>query len=176
MKKNICLFLFLIIFLNQSLLGCNDMHKNLSDQYIANNCLNQLLDAIENEDINQVRSLFSKKVLLEMLEFDNSVIDLFAFYQGHAEEFDGQCPLYTDYKRDNEKETKFIFASYDIETNINVYRVAIQYCAVDNCNPNNVGLWSISIILFEDDPSPGHTYWGNVGNILGITVDGKNIE
>ena len=67
--------------------------------------------------------------------------------------------------------------TYDFNTNICKYRLAIKWCAQDTSNADNVGIWSLYIIRAEDDITPNHAYWGDClwtnGINIGKVYDGE---
>ena len=146
------------------------------DQEYANKQLNILLDAIENEDKNLVKSLFSKNTISNVQNFETSIEDLFEYFKGTAPVWNDQCPQVVDGGYEGESERIIITSSYDIKTSEDSYRISFRACRVDTANPDNIGIWSLYIILLKDDTNSQYTYWGDGKNTIGINIGIPNAE
>ncbi len=190
MKKAVVLFftlIFLFVFGSCSLnlqKGENMFGKMFSkvfggiydsDQEIANKRFDKALKAIRNKDKESLKSMFSKESIAVCSEgFNESIDRLFDYFQGDVKPYDDQCPLYVDTSREKDQVIKNIYSTYDVMTDKQTYRIAIQDCVIDETNSANVGIWSLYIIKMEDDTDPSFAYWGDGKNTPGININIKN--
>lgn len=151
------IFLSMFWFISVSLLyGCSYD----SDNDIAVKNLEKLLIAIENEDHDGIKTLFAPNIIADIDNFDQSIIELMAYYNGNYESY-GSKGLGSEYDRHDGVEKKWLNMGYDITTTEDVYRIAIIWHIQDTSNAGNIGIWSLYIIRFDDDPNSNYTYAGD---------------
>lgn len=146
------------------------------DQEYANKQLNTLLSAIENEDKDLVKSLFSKNTISNVQNFETSIVQLFEYFKGTASAWDDQCPQIVDGENEEENQRIIVTSSYDIKTSEESYRISFRACRMDTANPNNIGIWSLYIILLKDDTNSQDIYWGDGKNTPGINIGVPNTD
>lgn len=129
-------------------------------EYIANKNISKLIAAIENEDHVGIKSLFAPNIIAEIDDFDQNINDLLSYYIGKNGSY-GSHGLGTEYDRDSGIEKRWHNMSYDITTTEDVFRIAIIWYIQDTEDVGNVGIWSLYIIRFEDDPYPNYDYGGD---------------
>ena len=82
MKKTLLLLpiIGLVLVLTSCSLRRNFLMKD--DSSAANDKFSELIDAIQTQDINTLKSLFSKNALKEAENLDESIRHLFDYFQG----------------------------------------------------------------------------------------------
>ena len=175
MKKTLLLLLIvglILILASGSLCGCS-MRKSflmMDDESIANKQFEKIIDAIQTQDINTLKSLFSKNALKEAENLDESIRDLFDYFQGELISYnDWGGPgvtaemEYGDYQ-------KIYDSTYDFETTQDKYRLAMEIITADTTDTGNVGIRSLYIIRFEDDTRTDFAYRGDRKHTPGINI------
>ena len=140
-----------------------------NDQKYANEQMKILLAAIANKEADTVKSLFSQNVVSNVENIDESIERLFEYYKGTAPVWDERCPQVVE-GENGEGEKVFVSSSYDVKNSEDYYRISFRACRIDRADPDNVGIWSLYIILLKDDPNPRQVYWGDGKDILGINI------
>ena len=162
----------ILILASGSLCGCS-MRKSflmMDDESIANKQFEKLIDAIQTQDIDAVRALFSENALKEAENADESIRDLFDYFQGELISYnDWGGPgvtaemEYGDYQ-------KIYDSTYDFETTQDKYRLAMKIITADTTDTGNVGIRSLYIIRFEDDTRTDFAYRGDRKHTPGINI------
>lgn len=145
-----------------------------NEQKIANKKFDEILEALETKDKEQLTALFSKESLRVAEEFDSSVNELFDFFEGEVESYDdwGAQEVSTSYE--NDEIIQIIESTYDVKTTDCEYRFAIIYIYKDTADSDNVGVKSLYVIKKEDDIDPEYAYWGDGKNTPGININVQN--
>ena len=147
------------------------------DQAYANAQMDKVLEAIKNRDSDALKSMFSKKALGQE-ELDQSIIDLFDFFQGDFISYDDWSAINVEEGLNDDgtgRRWKALYSTYDVETNKQKYRIAIQDFILDTADSNNVGISSFYIIKFENDTDPNIAYRGDDKYTPGINFNIKNV-
>ncbi len=152
--------------------GFGEFYK--SDQEIANERLDLLLTALKNKDKDTLRSLFSKKAINYDEDFENSIDVLLEYFHGETFEHDYDSPLNVEMERDHDLVKKIIYSSYDVKTETQTYRIAIQDIITNTYEKNNVGIYSLYIIIASEDADLQYTYRGDGKDTPGINIGIKN--
>lgn len=177
MRKSAKLVLILItgaILCSCSLGGNAVMTDN--DQRIANEKFEEILEVIQSENKERLRTLFSKESLKEAKAFDASVNELFDYFNGKVKLYDDWGGPFVETIQEDDCILQMMESTYDVETTECEYRFAIRYIIRDTTNINNVGIQSLYIIKLEDDSNPQYAYWGDGKNTPGININIKNVE
>ena len=133
----------------------------------------KVLDAIQNRDEDALRKLFSQNTIAQVDGFDQTIIDLFDYYQGSYTSLEWKGSGGGAKWGDGEKK-KYSDFGYDVKTTENIYRFSIAYCEVDTLDEENVGIYSLYIIKMEDDTDPQFGYGGDGKDTPGINIGIKN--
>lgn len=139
-----------------------------NDKTVAETRLNQILDAVQSQNSNNLKQIFSKSVIDNVPDLDEKIVALFDFFQGELVSYDGAGPGVFE-EKDVGYHKKEMQSSYNVETSEQKYRIAIDEYIIDSENPDNVGVYSLSIAKAEDT-NQEFAYW-NLG--FGITIDQK---
>lgn len=134
----------------------------------------EVLNVIQSRDENALRKLFSSKSVAQVDCFDQRITDLFDYYQGEYISLDWKGSSGAGAYEYGEKQ-KITSFSYDVKTNNNIFRFAIQYCSIDTKDDDNVGIRSLYIIKLEDDTNPEFGYSGDGKYSPGINIGIKNV-
>lgn len=140
-----------------------------SDEDIANARIEQVFETIQNRDKSNLKKMFSKSALNATDDFDESVTSLFDFFRGEIVSYDNWGGPQVTSKKNSGHNKKEMQSTYDVKTTEQKYRISIQEFLVDTENPDNVGVYSFSIIKAEDTDEE-YAYW-NFGS--GIIIDQK---
>ena len=69
---------------------------------------------------------------------------------------------------------KKIYGTYDVVTDVGVYRFAFLYVAADSAVVDNVGLRSVYVIKMDEDIDPQYAYRGDHTYAPGIQLGVQN--
>jgi len=144
-----------------------------NDRDIANAKMDTVLEAIKNKDKDALKAMFSKKAISQAGNFDESINQLFEFFQGDFISYNdwGGPGAYED--RNYGDIQKELDSTYDVTTSKQKYRFAIKEFTADTVNPDNVGIWSLYIIKMEDT-DPQFAYLGDGKDTPGINFNKIN--
>lgn len=178
MKKIYSLLLVVSILLLTSCslegFGMRKKFFSTNDSEIANDCFEKVIEAIQNQDGAALKSLFSDKALEEAQNIDETINELFGYYQGEMLSYnDWAGPGVSGWKNKG-KYRKEYNATYDVETSQDKYRFAMIYVPMDTSDEDNVGIKSLYVIRFEDDTDPQMAYRGDGKNTPGININKRN--
>ena len=134
----------------------------------------KVLNAIQSKDENAMRKLFSSKTVEQVDGFDQSMEDLFDYYQGEYISLDWKGSGGDGTYEYGEKRIT-TSVSYDVKTSNNIFRFAIKYCSTDTTGNDNIGIHSLYIIKFEDDTDPECGYGGDGKYSPGIHIGIRNV-
>jgi len=87
-----------------------------NDEGTANARLEQVLDAIKNQDKEAVESIFSKQAMDDADDFDSSIDALFAFFQGEVDSWEKSSGPTVFESNDHGHVTKKVSSYYYVTT------------------------------------------------------------
>lgn len=154
--------------------SCGGLGMFNNDKEVANAQMDKILNAIQKKNRTELESMFSKKAIVEAENFDQSISDLFDYFQGDFISYNDWGGPSGDETWDYGNKQKILYLSYDVKTSNQEYRFAIQDFTVDTANKNNVGIWSLYIIKMEDDTNPRYAYGGDDKSTPGINIGIKS--
>lgn len=130
--------------------------------------ITELLSYMENQDQAAFLAQFAPNVISDPDMLEQQCADLFQFFSGTVESQTWKGAQNSASKKLDEyhSETKVY---YDIVTTEDHYRIAMNFCAEDNYDDGNLGLYSFYIIRFENT-DPSHSYGGDGNWTPGINV------
>lgn len=130
--------------------------------------ITELLSYMENQDQAAFLAQFAPNIISDPDMLEQQCADLFQFFSGTVESQTWKAAQNSASKELDEyhSETK---VSYDIVTTEDHYRIAMNFCAEDNYDDGNLGLYSFYIIRFENT-DPSHSYGGDGNWTPGINV------
>lgn len=163
----------LIRLLTSCSIGNSNMRKMFfarNDKQIANERFEALIDAIQTHNSDAVKAVFSNNVLREAENIDDSIQELFGYFQGNLLSYNEWAGPNVSAKKDNGNYWKSYDCTYDFETTQDKYRLAMEIVTVDTTDADNIGIRSLYIIRFEDDTRPNFAYWGDGEHTPGINI------
>lgn len=168
MKK---LFLALSIFLAGIIPNsCSFGGLFMTDKEMANARMDTLLSAMQNKDKDKIKGMFSINALVGVENFDDSLDDLLVYFQGDFIFRSGGEGLGVGDSINYGDKTKYMEATYDVETSERVYRFAFYDVTIDTLTPQNIGFRSLYIIRKEDDTDTQSVYRGDGKYTPGINI------
>ena len=170
MKKTLLLLpiIGLVLVLTSCSLRRNFLMKD--DSSVANDKFSELIDAIQTQDINTLKSLFSKNALKEAENLDESIRHLFDYLQGELVSYNNWGGPGVKAEMEYGDYQEVYDATYDFETAQDKYRLWIEIITVDTTDADNVGIRSLYIIRFEDDTDQNCAYRGDGAYTPGINI------
>ena len=91
-----------------------------NDDKVAEKRMKQVIQALENQDREGLKAMFSKQALAEADTFDESMDYLFEFFQGEVESYDGGLGPVGEEIRYGKK-MKEVKSAYDVITDKGKY-------------------------------------------------------
>lgn len=178
MKKRILLGLIIGLTTTILLSSCSFGGSNLwsesndNDQQIAATRLENVLEAIKNKDKDDLKAMFSEKAIAQAENIDQSITDLFNYYQGDFVSYYDWLPGAEQVINGDGsgRNWKRLDSTYDVKTSSGEYRIAIYEFVQDTLGKDNVGVWSLYIIRMEDDIDPKLAYVGDGKETPGINI------
>ena len=135
------------------------------DGQVADACFEQVLKALEEQDREALKAIFSKQVLSEVNNMDERINYLFSFFQGRIASWENSAWCSDDSIRDR-KRTTSIKSWYSVDTGQDEYLFFLLYYSTDEQNPDNEGRYALRVIKAKDKETQ-FTYWQDM-NIPGI--------
>lgn len=142
-----------MLFLSSCSLGGSrtGMLNKDNDDAIAQAQLEAVIEALENQDKDALKSLFSEQALDEANDFDGSVDELFDFSQGQVESWEKlDGPTVYESNHHGHK-TKEVSSYYYVNTDKQKYFFLLRDHPVDTDHPDNVGLYTLLVVKAEDE-------------------------
>ncbi len=153
---------FIKIFIGIAMLvfttGCTTSNVFKSEKEIMEEILEYVLLNIENEDSEAMKSLFSKKSLSEVENFEEDMNYLIDFFKGDVIDWEVAAGPGTSERLKSGKKWIEIKIWYSIETTENNYVMFILNYDRDDFEPENEGLYSIRVVL-EENRDTEMTVW-----------------
>lgn len=150
-----------------------------NDKKVANEVFEKVIEAIQNQDSTTLKSLFSDKALKEAQNVDESIDELFEYFQGEMLSYnDWGGPGVESGKNDDGtgRYWKRLNSTYDVKTSQDEYRFAMEYISKDTADADNVGIRSLYVIKLEDDTDPQFAYRGDGKDTPGININKKKYD
>jgi len=116
----------------------------------ADERLEQLIEALKNGDKDGVELLFSEKALDESVGFEENLDKLFEYFQGDIKEWNRDRFSSNGSIRDGKK-SECLVSWYSVGTNQESYMFFMVDYTKDTINPENEGLYTLRVILSEDE-------------------------
>lgn len=170
MKKTLLLLpiIGLVLVLTSCSLRRNFLMKD--DSSITDDKFIELIDVVQTQDINTLKSLFSKNALKEAENLDESIRHLFDYFQGELVSYNNWGGPGVEAEMEYGDYQEVYDATYDFETAQDKYRLWMEIITVDTTDADNVGIRSLYIIRFEDDTRPDFAYRGDGEHTPGINI------
>lgn len=123
-----------------------------SDERAANKCFEQVVKALEKQDKEAIKDMFSKQALEEAEDFDENLDRLFEIFDGKLkpDNFDMGCVSESIEFGKKEKEIKVYF---DISIDGVTYSIFLVDYPVNTLYPDNAGLYTLRVSSVEEELS-----------------------
>jgi len=148
---------FILIFSMLVLSSCSlldirlKMLNEVDNDTIAKGRFEKVIEALENQDKDALKTLFSKQVLNEADDFDSNIEQLFDFVQGEIDSWEKLSGNLAFTSNDHGHKTKQINSYYFVNTDKQKYFFLLTDHSVDTDNPDNVGLYLLLVVKAEDE-------------------------
>ena len=154
--------------------GCTVGHKPAS--FEREEPVIELLDVLEHDNTEGLREMFAKNAIATIKTLDDDMKEVFQYYSGKLVSFTNPCGAADEsYSSENGHTKVEKYWTYDVTTSECKYRMTFYEVAEDTKIPENIGIWSISIIKMVDDTDPEYAYWGDGNFTPGINIGIKNL-
>ena len=114
------------------------------DEAIADEYCEEIIDALETQDTDKLKSMFSTNALAEAEDIDEGLAYVMDFYQGETLSVD--LVVATSESVDHGEKTIQLICPVDVTTDKDEYFIFFVYNDVDTENPDNVGLYMLQIM------------------------------
>ena len=144
---------------------------------VANKKMGELLDAIQNQDKNTMIELFAPNALQQVSDVDAVIQELFTYCPYEVCSYDswtGAGPRVEKEFHDGQT-IELMYFTYDVQTTGGIYRFAVKYVSIDTECTENVGIWSVYVIDWDDDTDVSYAYLGDRQYTTGIHVGVQNV-
>ena len=122
-----------------------------TDTQYVDGRLQEMLEALNNQDKTAVKSMFSQKALTEAVEFDEHLDYLFNFFQGKVLSWERKGGPSVFKNKEHGRITQEVSVWYKVDTDQESYLFIFIECIKDTANQNNVGLYTLRVIRTEDE-------------------------
>jgi len=113
--------------------------------------LKQIIEAINNDDKDSLKSMFSEQALNESSDIDERINYLFDFINGEINNWETITHGSGTESIDHGKRTKNSCSWYYIDTDSEKYFIAFLEYLIDTENPEKIGLYMIYVVKAEDE-------------------------
>ena len=153
MKKAVCLTVIIILtlVLSSCVKGGPTMFFSDKNDKFADTRMEELFDAIKQQNKDGIKELFSEKAIDVAGDIDIEIDHLLSFVQGKLVSWNrDESPIVFDsVKYGNEK--KQLVTWYTLDTDEQNYLVLLVDYPIDTIDSKNAGLYSIRILRAEDE-------------------------
>lgn len=128
-----------------------EMLNNRNDDEKAENRLEEVIEALENNDKDAMRAIFSKQALDDADDFDGNMEHLLELFQGGIDSWEE--PIGASVSEENYNLHAKIEVSsyyYVITENKKYFFLLLDY-PTDTDNPDNVGLYMLLVVNAEEE-------------------------
>ncbi len=122
-----------------------------NDDEIADERLEQVLHALQQQDRAGLKAMFSQTALSQAEDFDGCMDYLFSFFEGNVISWESSGGPGVVEDIDMGKIRKKFTSWYYIKTDRQSYIFFLVEYVSDDKNPENVGLHTLRVILQEDE-------------------------
>ena len=153
LKRISCIVIIVGVLFMSSCTSFQDRISRLlmtSDERAANKCYEQVVKALEKQDKEAIKSMFSKQALEEAEEFEENLDRLFEIFESKFEPYNFDHG-YVGERIDYGKREKEIHLGFDIKVNESTYFFYLIDYPVNTLNPDKKGLYALRVTGFEED-------------------------
>lgn len=160
-KRIVILFtaVALSFMLSIMMVGCGGFGGLIfdSDTSVAAKKLDSLIECIEKKDDEGVKALFASNKLADIDDFNESIQELFDYYEGEFISHPNSTP---GSMKDNDYGTvkEYFYIRNVVYTTSDTYYFTILWYIRDDTDKGNEGIWSLDVLRLEDAPSDNYLY------------------
>lgn len=160
MKKTVTILTIFVLSLCCMFLmvGCEFDYS--SDTETSKKNLERLIDCLEKNDRDGVKSLFAPKRISDIEDFDDDVDELLSYFVGDFVSHDFNLPATFDDIHKGDKKKWYIIGA-NVTTTSGVYRFSMYWCQEDTTDSSNVGIWSLFVFNHADNPLYDFSFYGD---------------
>ena len=122
----------------------------------ADNRLEEILAAIDENDSDELENMFSKTTLSQVDNFQEQTKNLFQLFEGTVKSWERTGFTSSSNIEDGEKNARNI-AWYDVTTDKTEYVFFIIECTKDTKQPDNIGLNTLAVVKKLTKNQSSHT-------------------
>ena len=149
MKKRIAvLHMVVALFFLTACVGGSRLYSD--DDTKAEARLEQVIEAIENQDKDTLEAMFSEQALNEAEDLDGRMDYLFGFIQGNIESYEALVSGATSESNNYGHKIKKSKSWYKVKTDKEEYLFFLLEYTENTDHPENVGLYMLQVIKAED--------------------------
>lgn len=167
--KRIISYLLISLLILCSVIFVSSCDFMKSEDEILDEKVQNFIDLLDENDKESLKSLFAPAKIGCISNFDDSLDELFEYYDGVFKSKSHESKG-TDGDKNGDFTAKWYNLSYIITTSSEQYRLAIYWCTEYSTDSNYLGIWSLYIIKENEYPTPVYTYRGD-----GLWTPGINI-
>ena len=161
MKK--LMYVALILSIPLMLIFCSCSPTIDNDKKTVDTRMEQVLGVIKKQDKSAMKKLFCKKALNDDKDIDKTISSLFVFFRGDVVSYKLYAgPVATEERNVDGpgSHKKELEATFDVVTQKQKYRIALQEFTIDTTHPDNTnGIYSLCIIK-ATNTDEHFAYWG----------------
>lgn len=140
----------------------------------ADEKMDLLLRAIETCSTDDLLTLFAPNALAKAENMDVMISQLYAYCSTTFGNYDNRDALNAETDWEYGARVTRLYATYDVESSSGKYRFAFLYVSHDTQCPENIGLWSVYVIDWDEDTDTDFAYRGDHLYKPGIHIGVKN--
>lgn len=127
-----------------------DMLNKEDEGKIAIARLEQIIEAINNQDKNMIKEMFSEQAQSEAKDLDGGIDYLFTLIEGNIESWEKIGGSVDESTNEGHTTTKFRYR-FNVYTDKEQYSFSILEYTKDADNPKNIGLYCLKVINAKDE-------------------------
>ncbi|MDF2822204.1 MAG: hypothetical protein K0R15_2652 [Clostridiales bacterium] len=154
MRRYLSIFFsgIIIVMLSSCVGGSRiEVLNQASDEEVANEKLIKIIEFIENEDEEGLKSMFSKRALDESGNFSENAELLFEFLKGEMVTWEKDSGPTVYSSNDYGKVVKEVDSYYHVETDMETYFFLINDYPVDDSSADNEGVNMLLVVRVENE-------------------------
>lgn len=130
--------------------GGNPVETDRSEEEIADELIQSVIDALEAEDSEALKGLFSEYALKNAHDLDEKIKELISFYPGSNGGYTGNVPSHRT--SDYGEITYVITPAYKVINDEEMYEICITAYVENDTEPERVGVHIIQVMMQEAEP------------------------
>ena len=127
------------------------MLNNSDDEENARARLEAVIEALESQDKEALKEMFSEQALSDAEDFDDNLDKIFVFFQGEVDSWEKPSGPTVFESNDYGHVTKLVNSYYYVTTDKQKYFFLLREYPVDTDHPDNVGLYLLLVVKAEDE-------------------------